>query len=84
VVIQIDAINHCPRDLETTEALFTISGLRDGALVQSVNGMPFRPLRRGLSEPVTLGLPGSLDWYDTITVVITTPYGSSTTMTRTR
>jgi hypothetical protein len=84
VAVEIDARNRCPRDLEPTEVRFTITGYRDGGQVQSVQGFAFNPLRRGFVEHVTIGLPGSMDWYDVIEVTAQTPYGTSTSTWRQR
>jgi hypothetical protein len=70
VLTEIKAINNCNRDLEPPDLLFEISGWRQGALVQSVRAMPFDRIRRRHSGIISIGLPGSVDWYDTITVEI--------------
>ena len=62
--------NRCNRDLAPTDLLFVISGWRDGGLIQSVRAMPFDRIRRRHSDIISVGLPGSLDWYDEITVEI--------------
>jgi hypothetical protein len=70
VLTEIRAANTCNRDIEPLELLFEISGWRDGALVQSVRARPFDRIRRRHSGIISVGLPGSIDWYDTITVEI--------------
>jgi hypothetical protein len=70
VLTEIRANNDCIRDLGPLELMFEISGWRDGELVQSVRARPFDRIRRGHSEIVSVGLPGSIDWYDEITVEI--------------
>jgi hypothetical protein len=50
--------------------MFEISGWRNGALVQSVRARPFDRIRRRHSGIISIGLPGSIDWYDRITVEI--------------
>jgi outer membrane biosynthesis protein TonB len=70
VLTEIKAQNNCNRDIQPTDLMFEISGWRDGGLVQSVRGMPFDRIRRRHSGIISIGLPGSLDWYDEITVVI--------------
>jgi hypothetical protein len=70
VLTEIKAVNNCNRDLEPLELLFEISGWREGALVQSVRARPFDRIRRRHSGIISVGLPGSLDWYDEITVEI--------------
>ncbi len=70
VLTEIKAQNNCNRDIQPTDLTFEISGWRDGGLVQSVRGMPFDRIRRRHSGIISIGLPGSLDWYDEITVVI--------------
>jgi hypothetical protein len=70
VLTEIKTQNNCNRDIQPTDLMFEISGWRDGGLVQSVRGMPFDRIRRRHSGIISIGLPGSLDWYDEITVVI--------------
>lgn len=71
VLVEIEFFNRCGRDLGQLEVWFEVSGYRDGSVVQSVCGHPFEtvyPDRRGR---VTIGLPGSLDWYDRVEVEYT-------------
>jgi hypothetical protein len=70
VLTEIRVVNGCNRDLAPTELLFEISGWRDGGLIRSVRAMPFDRIRRRHSDIISVGLPGSLDWYDEITVEI--------------
>jgi hypothetical protein len=70
VMVEIRAGNRCNRDLEPLDLWFEISGWRDGGLVQSVRGHPFERIRRGSTGIVAIGLPGSIDWYDEVTVEI--------------
>lgn len=70
VLVEINAVNRCNRDLSPLDLWFEISGWRDGALVQSVRGHPFERVRRGGSGIVAIGLPGSADWYDEIKVAV--------------
>ena len=70
IATEITAYNNCNRDLEPSALLFEVSGWRDGGLVQSVRAMPFDRIRRRHSGIITIGLPGSLDWYHEITVEI--------------
>lgn len=70
VKVDIRVDNRCPYDLGPGNLLFEISGWRDGALVQSVRGAPFETIRRGRWGELSIGLPGSEDWYDRIEVVI--------------
>ncbi len=70
VLVEIEAVNRCNRDLGPLELWFEITGWRRGSWVQSVRGHPFDRIRRGGSGIVAIGLPGSLDWYDEITVEI--------------
>jgi hypothetical protein len=81
-LVDIQVINHCPRDLEPTEVSFVITGFRDGGVVQTARGNLFQRLRRNNAGQVIIGLPGSVDWYDAIEVVTITPYGSSTSVGR--
>jgi hypothetical protein len=70
VATEITAYNNCNRDLEPSALLFEVSGWRDGGLVQSVRAMPFDRIRRRHSGIITIGLPGSRDWYHEIKVEI--------------
>jgi len=70
VLTEIRADNNCNRDIGPADLMFEISGWRNGGLVQSVRGMPFDRIRRHHSGIISIGLPGSLDWYDEITVEI--------------
>jgi hypothetical protein len=71
VLVEIEAVNRCNRDLGPLELWFDITGWRQGSSVQSVRGHPFDRIRTGGSGIVAIGLPGSIDWYDRITVEIT-------------
>jgi hypothetical protein len=70
VLVEIEAVNRCNRDLGPLELWFDITGWRQGSSVQSVRGHPFDRIRKGGSGIVAIGLPGSVDWYDEITVEI--------------
>ena len=70
VLIEINAANRCNRDLGPLDLWFQITGWRDGGLVQTVRGHPFDSIRRRHSGIVAIGLPGSIDWYDRISVEI--------------
>jgi hypothetical protein len=70
VLTEIRAENRCNRDIEPLDVIFEVSGWRDGGLVRSVRARPFDRIRRRHSEIISVGLPGSLDWYDQITVEI--------------
>jgi len=63
-------VNRCNRDLGALDLWFEITGWRQGGRVQSVRGHPFDQIRKGRSGIITIGLPGSIDWYDEITVEI--------------
>ncbi len=68
VLIDIDATNRCGKTLHPLDIWFTISGWRHGGLVRSVKGHPFDPIGDDETGSVTIALPGSIDWYDRITV----------------
>lgn len=70
VLIEINASNGCSHDLGPLELWFEITGWRDGGLVQTVRAHPFESIRRRHSGIIAIGLPGSIDWYDQITVEI--------------
>jgi hypothetical protein len=70
VLVEIQAVNRCKRDFGPLELWFEITGWRQGDRIQSVRGHPFDRIRAGRSGSVAIGLPGSLDWYDEITVEI--------------
>ncbi len=70
VLVTIDVANRCGRILEPTEMGFWIAGYRRGALVQTASGHAFQRLYPDRSETVIIALPGSIDWYDRITVTV--------------
>jgi hypothetical protein len=70
VKVEITAVNRCNRDIGPLDLFFEITGWREGARVQTVRGHPFDAIRRRHSEIIVIGLPGSIDWYDKITVTI--------------
>lgn len=70
VLTEISAVNNCNRDIGPLDLMFEISGWRNGGLVQSVRARPFDRIRRRHSGIISIGLPGSIDWYDRITVEI--------------
>jgi len=73
VRVNIQTTNNCGRELGPSDVWFEVSGWRQGALVQTVNGHIMEELWPGFSEEVIIGLPGSLDWYDEIRVVVYGP-----------
>ncbi len=73
ILFDIELENECGRDFEPLEIWFEITGYREGAVVQSVRGHPFFQVEAGHSEHLTIGLPGSLDWYDDVEVRILPP-----------
>jgi hypothetical protein len=70
VKVDIRVANRCPFDLDAGNLLVEITGWRDGGRVQSVRGVPFETIRRGRGGELSIGLPGSIDWYDRIDVVV--------------
>ena len=70
VIVTVEATNRCGRDLGPLDVWFRITGWRKGAVVQTVAGHPLETVYDRHSERVVIGLPGSLDWYDRITVEI--------------
>ncbi|HOC44532.1 MAG TPA: hypothetical protein PKJ99_16070 [Thermoanaerobaculales bacterium] len=70
VLITVRATNRCRRVLQPTDVMFRVSGFRDGDLIQTAQGSPFEEIWPGRSTDFGIGLPGSLDWYDRITVEI--------------
>ena len=70
VKVEISAVNGCNRDIAPLELFFEITGWREGSHVQSVRGHPFDAIRRRHSGVIVIGLPGSIDWYDRISVEI--------------
>ena len=70
VLTEITAKNNCNRDIKPPDLMFEITGWRDGGFVQSVRASPFDRIRRRHSGIISVGLPGSIDWYDRITVEI--------------
>jgi hypothetical protein len=70
VLVEIEAVNGCKNDLGPLELWFEITGWRQGSRVQSVRGHPFDRIRPRSSGIIAIGLPGSIDWYDEITVEV--------------
>jgi hypothetical protein len=70
VMVNIRATNRCRRVLQPTEVLFRVSGYRDGDLVQTAQGSPFEEIYPGRSTDFGIGLPGSITWYDRLTVEV--------------
>jgi hypothetical protein len=70
VKVEISAVNSCNRDIGPLDLFFEITGWREGARVQTVRGHPFDAIRRRHSGVIVVGLPGSIDWYDRISVEI--------------
>jgi hypothetical protein len=70
VKIDISAVNNCNRDIGPLDLFFEITGWREGGRVQTVRGHPFEAIRRRSSGIIVIGLPGSIDWYDRISVEI--------------
>ncbi len=68
VMVEINAANQCRRSIGQTDLWFEVTGWRDGDLVQTVRGHPFEAIRYRRSAVIAIGLPGSIDWYDEITV----------------
>jgi len=67
-MIDIRVTNRCGRKVEPGEVSFWIVGYRDGGVVRTATGHPFRTIFPGRSEEFSIGLPGSIDWYEEITV----------------
>jgi hypothetical protein len=70
VMVTIRATNRCRRVLQPTEVLFRVAGFREGALVQTAQGSPFEEIYPGRSTDFGIGLPGSITWYDRLTVEV--------------
>lgn len=70
ILVDIHAINRCGRKLEAHEIAIWIAGYRDGAIVQTASGTAFDMVYPGRSTNFAIGLPGSIDWYDRITVEV--------------
>ncbi|PWB74287.1 MAG: hypothetical protein C3F15_08060, partial [Holophagae bacterium] len=70
VMVNIRATNRCRRVLQPTEVLFRVSGFREGNLVQTAQGSPFEEIYPGRSTDFGIGLPGSITWYDRLTVEV--------------
>jgi hypothetical protein len=68
VLVEIYATNQCRRSVGTSDLWFAITGWRDGDMVQTVRAHLMEPIRHRRSGIIAIGLPGSIDWYDEITV----------------
>ena len=70
MLVQIDVTNRCRYDLGQLDIFFRVTGWRNGGVVQSVLAHPLTTVRRGHTEFVAVDLPGSLDWYDDVTLEV--------------
>lgn len=70
VLVDIHAINRCGRKLEPHEIGIWIAGYRDSAVVQTASGTAFNVVYPGRSTNFAIALPGSIDWYERITVEV--------------
>jgi hypothetical protein len=70
VKVDIRVRNRCSYELGPGNLLIEITGWRQGDRIRSVRGAPFETIRRGFTGDVSIGLPGSEDWYDRIDVVV--------------
>ncbi len=70
VLVNINATNTCRRVLQPTDVWFRVTGYRDGDLIQTAQGSPFEEIYPGRSTQFGIGLPGSIDWYDEISVEV--------------
>lgn len=73
VVVEVELVNGCGRDLGPLDVWVRVQGWRQGGLVQEVTGHPFDPLPAGGSQHFGIGLPGSRDWYDEVRVTVEAP-----------
>jgi hypothetical protein len=72
-LVEIQIVNHCRRDLAPTDLYFRVAGYRNGGLVQEVRAHPLETVYRNHVGRVTVGLPGSLSWYDRVEVELIEP-----------
>jgi hypothetical protein len=70
VLVNITATNRCRRVLQPTDVWFQVTGYRNGDMIQTARGSPFREIYPGRTTQFGIGLPGSIDWYDEITVEV--------------
>jgi hypothetical protein len=70
VKVDIRVRNRCPYELGPGNLMIEITGWRDGDFIQSVRGTALEAIRPGVTGDVSIGLPGSEDWYDRIEVVV--------------
>jgi hypothetical protein len=70
VHVEISATNRCRRVIQPTDVWFRVQGFRQGQLVQTAQGSPFEEIWPNRSTVFGIGLPGSIDWYDEITVEV--------------
>jgi hypothetical protein len=70
VLVTVSATNRCRRVLQATDVWFQVTGYRNGDMIQTARGSPFREIYPGRTTQFGIGLPGSIDWYDEITVEV--------------
>lgn len=70
ILIQADLVNRCGRDIGQLEVFLRATGWRDGGVVQSRTTHPLRDIPRNSRVPVAFDLPGSMSWYDEITLEV--------------
>lgn len=70
ILVNISATNRCRRVLQPTDVWFRVTGYRNGDLIQTAQGSPFNEIFPGRTTRFGIGLPGSIDWYDDITVEV--------------
>jgi len=73
VLVEVDAVNRCGRDLGPLDVWFEAAGYRHGDLVQTARGHLLDPLPRGGEGHAAIALAGSYDWYDRVDVRVITP-----------
>jgi hypothetical protein len=70
VHVEISATNRCRRVIKPSDVFFRVQGFRQGQHVQTAQGSPFEEIWPNRSVVFGIGLPGSIDWYDEITVEV--------------
>ncbi|HUK12780.1 MAG TPA: hypothetical protein VLW17_05715 [Thermoanaerobaculaceae bacterium] len=73
VLVDVDAVNRCGRDLGPLDVWFEVAGYRHGDLVQTTRGHLLDPLPRDGEGHAAIALAGSYDWYDRVDVRVITP-----------
>lgn len=70
IFVQIDATNGCGRKLMPDDIWFEVAGIKDGSAVHWIRANSLEEVWPGRTVRISVGLQGSVDWYDEVRVVL--------------